>query len=134
MSTEAINYAQFYGIHSVAAAIIFAVAYVPFFGLFVYRSIGRPTYVFIVLALFCASELLHSETLYALADGYRFFNTSPVRIAAFAIRAVLAGVTSTGESLSVLIADEVLISVGFFGLLYSAYTLVLERYVVITIP
>ena len=73
------------------------------------------------------------ETLYALADEYPFFNTSLVRIAAFVIRAVLAGVTSVGENLSVLIADEVLISIGFFGLLYSAYTLVIERYVFVII-
>ena len=55
MTTGGIDYAQYYGIHSVAAAVIFAVAYVPFFGLFVYKSIGRPTYVFIILSLFCAS-------------------------------------------------------------------------------
>ena len=58
----------------------------------------------------------------------------PVRIAAFTIRAVLAGLDSAGENFSLLIADQVLTSVGFFGLLYSAYTLVLDRYVVAESP
>jgi len=42
------------------------------------------------------------------------------------IRAILAGSESAGENLSLLIADEILFGVGFFGLLYSAYTLVLD--------
>lgn len=49
-----------------------------------------------------------------------------VRIAAFGIRAALAGLDSAGQTLGLLIADEILSSVGFFGLLYSAYTLVLD--------
>lgn len=49
-----------------------------------------------------------------------------VRIAAFAIRADLAASTSAGENLSLFTADEILSSVGYFGLLYSAYTLVLD--------
>ena len=49
-----------------------------------------------------------------------------VRITAFGIRAALAGLDSAGENLSLLIAEEVLSGVGFFGLLYSAYTLVLD--------
>jgi len=102
--SNGINYAKVYGIESVAGAVIFAILYVPFFVWFVRKSIGRPTYVFIILALFCA-----------------------IRIAAFTIRAILAGLDSAGENLSLLIADQVLTSVGFFGLLFSAYTLVLDR-------
>jgi len=49
-----------------------------------------------------------------------------VRIAAFSIRAALAGIESAGQNLNLVIADEVLIGVGYFGLLYSAYTLVLD--------
>ena len=45
---------------------------------------------------------------------------------AFGIRAALASLDSAGENLNLLIADQVLASVGFFGLLYSAYTLVLD--------
>ncbi|KIM49901.1 hypothetical protein M413DRAFT_439029 [Hebeloma cylindrosporum] len=98
-----INYAHWSGIHSVPVAIIFAVLYIPLLGWFVRQSFARPTYVHFVLSLFCA-----------------------IRIAAFGIRAALAGLDSAGENLSLLIADQVLSGVGFFGLLYSAYTLVLD--------
>jgi hypothetical protein len=98
-----INYAHAFGIHSVAAAIIFAILYIPLFGWFVRQSFARPTYVHFVLAFFCA-----------------------LRIAAFGIRAALAGLNSAGQTLGLLIADEILSGVGFFGLLYSAYTLVLD--------
>jgi len=50
-----INYAHEFGIHSVAAAIIFAILYIPLFGWFVRQSFARPTYVHFVLGLFCAS-------------------------------------------------------------------------------
>lgn len=50
-----------------------------------------------------------------------------VRVAAFALRAVLAHSVSAGSNESLLTADEVLFGIGFFGLLYSAYTLVLDR-------
>lgn len=50
-----INYAHEYGIHSVAAAIIFAILYIPLFGWFVRQSLARPTYVYFVLTFFCAS-------------------------------------------------------------------------------
>ncbi|KAG5636340.1 hypothetical protein H0H81_008362 [Sphagnurus paluster] len=105
MSSQDPNYADFFGIHSVAAAIIFAVAYVPLVGWFTIQSFGRPTYVFIILTLFCA-----------------------IRIAGFIIRAILAASDSVGSNLGVLIAEQVLFGVGFFGLLYSAYTLVLDRW------
>jgi hypothetical protein len=57
-SGSGINYAKYFGIESLAAAIVFAILYVPFFGWFVRQSIRRPTYVFIILALFCASKYL----------------------------------------------------------------------------
>ncbi|KDR82181.1 hypothetical protein GALMADRAFT_135541 [Galerina marginata CBS 339.88] len=118
-----INYAKAFGFHSVAGAIVFAVLYVPLFGWFLRQSFARPNYVYFMLTFFCTSE-------FALADPFQNFNQySPyheVRIAAFAIRAALAGLESAGENLGLLIADEVLFGVGYFGLLYSAYTLVLD--------
>ena len=51
----------------------------------------------------------------------------PVRVTAFVMRAVLAGSDSAGEDLNLVIGELVVYSVGFFGLLYSAYTLVLDR-------
>ncbi|KDQ62822.1 hypothetical protein JAAARDRAFT_30735 [Jaapia argillacea MUCL 33604] len=100
----AINYASYSGIHSVAAAVIFAVVYAPLLVFYILQSIRRPTYVFIVLSLFCA-----------------------LRVTAFIMRAILAGSTGAGENLNLIIAEQVIYSTGFFGLLYSAYTLVLDR-------
>lgn len=43
------------------------------------------------------------------------------------MRAVLAGSDSAGGDLNLVIGEMIVYSVGFFGLLYSAYTLVLDR-------
>jgi multidrug transporter EmrE-like cation transporter len=51
---------------------------------------------------------------------------SLVRIAAFNIRSVLAGL-KTGDHLGVVVAYEILSPVGYFGLLLSAYMLFLDR-------
>lgn len=45
------------------------------------------------------------------------------------MRAVLAGDEKAGENLNVVIAEGIIYSVGFFGLVYSSYTLALDRYV-----
>jgi hypothetical protein len=102
MSTG-INYAKAFGIESVAAARVFAVIYVPFFGWFARQSFRRPTYVYFVLTFFCT-----------------------LRIIAFSMRAALADSESAGENLNLLIAEQIISGVGYFGLLYSAYTLVLD--------
>jgi len=102
-SVDPIDYACFTGIDSTAAAIILAIIYIPLLALFIRKSIAQPTYVYIILAFFCG-----------------------IRVAAFITRTLLAG-TSLSSSLSLLIANQVIYSVGFFGLLYSAYTLVLDR-------
>jgi hypothetical protein len=41
----------------------------------------------------------------------------------------MAHSTSAGSNLNLFIVDQVLFGVGFFALLYSAYTLVLDRFV-----
>ncbi|KAJ7772016.1 hypothetical protein DFH07DRAFT_879063 [Mycena maculata] len=104
MSTEPIDYAALFGFHSVAGAAIFAALYVPLFLWFIRQSIKNATYVYIVLVVFCL-----------------------IRVVAFVLRAILAGSTTAGENLGLLIAAETLFGVGFFALLYSAYTLVLDR-------
>ena len=43
------------------------------------------------------------------------------------MRATLAGSDSTGSNVNLVIGESIVYSVGFFGLLYSAYTLVLDR-------
>ncbi|KAJ7125227.1 hypothetical protein C8R44DRAFT_619682 [Mycena epipterygia] len=107
MASEAIDYAAIFGFHSVAAAALFAALYLPFFLWFIRQSIKNTTYVYIVLVVFCL-----------------------IRVVAFIIRALLAGSTTLGQNLSLFIADEILFGVGFFALLYSAYTLVLDREIV----
>ncbi|KAF5318140.1 hypothetical protein D9619_012044 [Psilocybe cf. subviscida] len=101
--TAQINFAKAIGFDSLAAAIIFTIIYVPLEGWFLLKSFTRPTYVHFALSFFCA-----------------------IRIAAFALRAVLISSNSVGQNLNVLIADEILSAIGFFSLLYSAYTLVLD--------
>ncbi|KAF8809297.1 hypothetical protein BYT27DRAFT_7187992 [Phlegmacium glaucopus] len=99
------NFAKDLGIDSVAGAIVFTILYIPLLVWFVGKSFNHPTHIHYGLTLFCT-----------------------VRIAAFVMRAVLAG-TSAGESLKVLIADEALFGIGYFSLLYSAYSLVLDEIV-----
>jgi len=54
-----INYAKASGIDSIAAAAIFAVLYAFLLPYYIWRATQNPTYVLIVLSLFCASELLN---------------------------------------------------------------------------
>ncbi|EKM53597.1 uncharacterized protein PHACADRAFT_211270 [Phanerochaete carnosa HHB-10118-sp] len=99
-----INYARYEGIEKLPGAIIMAAVYLPLFILNIVRSIHHPTYVLIVLSLFYV-----------------------IRTTAFTLRAILAGSNTAGNNINVYIAESVIYSVGFFGLLYSAYTLVLNR-------
>ncbi|KAF9065978.1 hypothetical protein BDP27DRAFT_1228167, partial [Rhodocollybia butyracea] len=99
-----INYAILFGIDSVAAAGLFAALYAPLCVWFFILFIRHRSYVVFTLALFCQ-----------------------IRLLAFIIRAILAHSESAGENRGLFIAAEILFSVGFFGLLYGAYGLVLDR-------
>ncbi|KAG6808255.1 hypothetical protein H0H92_004728, partial [Tricholoma furcatifolium] len=55
---------------------------------------------------------------------------SYVRMTSFILRAILAG--PAGNNVGLLIGDLVLFNIGFFSLLYSAYNLVLDRYIIST--
>jgi hypothetical protein len=102
-----VNYADAYGIHSLAAAIIFLVIYTPLVPFYVWKSVKSRTFVYYMLTLFCV-----------------------IRFVAFLLRAILAGSDSAGSKLDLLIAEQVIYNVGFFGVLYSTYTLVLDRQLV----
>lgn len=52
----------------------------------------------------------------------------PVRIASFAMRAVLTKSESAGENFNLVLAQQTVYGVGFFGVLYPAYIIVLDRY------
>ncbi|KAJ7823485.1 hypothetical protein B0H14DRAFT_3088891 [Mycena olivaceomarginata] len=88
--SSSIDYAASFGIHSVAAAAIFAVLFFPLGIWFIRQSIKNTTYVYIILALFCQ-----------------------MRVTAFIIRAIMANSTSAGSNLNLFIADQVLFGVGF---------------------
>ncbi|THG94507.1 hypothetical protein EW026_g6982 [Hermanssonia centrifuga] len=105
MSTK-INYAVFDGIHrsELPAAIIFTVIYVP------------PLLISILLAFRKKTSVYRSLVLFSLT-----------RLVSFALRSALAGNTSAAENESILIAEQVIYSVGFAGLIYSAYTLIIDR-------
>ncbi|KAF8890159.1 hypothetical protein BD779DRAFT_1671505 [Infundibulicybe gibba] len=98
MSTSSgINYAKLLGFESVAAAAILAAFY--------------------VLLL----QFNYSYPWIRPANAVSTFCT--IRIVAFIIRAVAAKSDSAGRNSSLLVGDEILFSVGFLVLLYSAYTL-----------
>ncbi|KAF8963815.1 hypothetical protein BDZ97DRAFT_976663 [Flammula alnicola] len=102
-NVQPINFAKALGFNSEAAAVVFAILYAPLLGWYVRQSFVRPTFVHFVLVFFCI-----------------------IRLAAFAIRAALISLDSAGQNINILIADEILFGVGYFSLLYSAYTLVLD--------
>ncbi|KAF5352940.1 hypothetical protein D9758_007910 [Tetrapyrgos nigripes] len=105
MSSDHFNYAKNIGHYdSVAAAVVFALVYIPLFIRFIPLLIRQRFSVLFTMVLFCQ-----------------------IRIVSFIIRAVLASSDSAGENEGLFIADQVLLSAGFVGLLYSAYGLVLDR-------
>jgi len=106
MSTASsnINFAAIIGVQSLGGAIVFAILFALLLAFFIRKCFTHPTYVHNMLTFFCV-----------------------IRVAAFTIRAVLAGSKKAGETLGLVVADEILSQVGYFSLLYSAYTLVLDR-------
>ncbi|KAH7929671.1 hypothetical protein BV22DRAFT_1125585 [Leucogyrophana mollusca] len=98
------NYAEYLEIHSLAGAVIFAILYLPVLAFFVTKAFARPTYVYIILCLFAT-----------------------IRVTAFILRAILTRVYADQTNLSFFLAYEIIYNVGFFGLLYSTYTLGADR-------
>ncbi|KAF7309269.1 hypothetical protein MIND_00297200 [Mycena indigotica] len=98
------DYAAIFQFHYVVGPALFTAVYILLCLWFVRQSVKNTTYVYIVLTIFCL-----------------------LRVAAFIIRAILAATWSLHGKLGIFIADEILFGVGFFALLYSAYTLVLDR-------
>ncbi len=122
MSTK-INYAAYDGIHrsELPAAIIFTVIYVPPLLISILLAFRKKTSVYRALVLFSLSK----------SDCYQLvlvdIELLLARLVSFALRSALAGNTSAAENENVLIAEQVIYSVGFAGLIYSAYTLIIDR-------
>ncbi|KIP08658.1 hypothetical protein PHLGIDRAFT_126858, partial [Phlebiopsis gigantea 11061_1 CR5-6] len=109
-SSQPINFARAEGIQhkELGAAILFAVLYIPCIPIFVYLSFTRYTSVW------------RSLTLFAL-----------VRSTAFILRALLAGSSTVGNDVHTVVAEVVIYGIGFFGLLNSAYSLAMDRDMVV---
>ncbi|KAJ3567188.1 hypothetical protein NP233_g6523 [Leucocoprinus birnbaumii] len=103
-NSTSIDYGEAFGIHSVPAAAIFAIIYAPLLVYYIFRLVTKFNYVFIVMTLFCL-----------------------FRTVGFVIRAVVAGSTSAGSNLSLVIADQVLFGIGFSGLLFATFSLQNDR-------
>ncbi|KAI9001748.1 hypothetical protein BC832DRAFT_141771 [Gaertneriomyces semiglobifer] len=99
-----INYANSSGIHSVAVPVTFVVVYALLAVVFAVLTARRRCAAHIILLLFCI-----------------------IRIAAFAMRAIIAHSDTAGESLGFYLATVILYTMGFVGLLYTAYALVLDH-------
>ncbi|KAF5351476.1 hypothetical protein D9757_012877 [Collybiopsis confluens] len=123
MASSIINYPKALGWSSVAASAIFAALYSPLVAYFVFQIVRARRLVVFTMTVFCLSGLL---TFLLQHFGANFADVL-VRMAAFIMRAIALGVESAGENLGLFIAIEVLFQAGFFGLLYSTYTLVLDR-------
>lgn len=120
--SQNIDYARYEGIeHSEApAAIVFAALYIPSLFIIVFLSLKRPTFVWRSLIIFCLGESRFITRWLMIS-----IHLCIVRATAFIIRSILAIHGTT--SLDLVIAEQVIYGIGFFGLLYSAYTLALDR-------
>jgi len=101
---DSINYAKAAGIDSFVLALVFAIVYVPLFVFYSLRWFKNTTYVLGAATFFCI-----------------------VRTVAFGIRAALAKLDSAAHQKNLVLAEMIIYSVGFFGVLSSAYVLVLDR-------
>ena len=73
-SNNGIDFAKAFGYSSTAAAIVFAVLYFPLLAYFIFQSFARPTYVHIVMVVFCSSE---SRMLFYIIPRYNHRIYSP---------------------------------------------------------
>ena len=125
-SSNSVNYASFLGIHSVGAAIVFAVLYAVCLPYYVFRALKNRTYVLIFLAIFCLRT--SPSSLFSLRLRPDIF-LAIVRVVTFVMRAVLA--SGSSNDINLLVAELVFYGIGFFGLLLSAFILVNNRFVLL---
>ncbi|KAI0937772.1 hypothetical protein AcW1_003844 [Taiwanofungus camphoratus] len=104
MASNNVDYAQLYEIHSVAGAVVFAIAYAPLLGYCLFQVLRERSSEYFFLVLFCLARIL-----------------------SFSFRAALASSSTVAHNSSFLIASEVTYYIGFFGLIFSAFTLALDR-------
>jgi hypothetical protein len=120
--SSSLNYAPYLGIQSVASAVLFAVLYAILLPVYVFRTVQNRTAMNIALVIFCASTCSRScePELLLTAD-------LAVRVASYSMRAAIAGSSTAGSNLGLIIGYDVLAGVGYVSLLFSAYTLIVDR-------
>ena len=111
------------GIETVGAAALFAVLYAALVPLYLWKTARNPTYTYIVLVIFCICE----SPLSALDDHGWLLRIQIVRIAGFILRAILAASDGAKENAGIVISEMIFFTLGFVGLLYSVFILILDR-------
>jgi hypothetical protein len=125
VTVQPVNYAQAIMIKSFPLALAFTSVYVPLLAAFLFKAVRNPTYVLWVTAFFCQGLLESFESV----SSWRLMRFGcPVRIVSFAMRAVLTKSESAAENFDFVLAEQIVYGVGFFGILYAAYIMVLDRY------
>jgi len=99
-----INYAKAVGIESFPLAVLFCIIYIPLFLVFTFRWFKNMIYVLGAVALF-----------------------SIIRITAFGMRAAFTKSDSLSQNKNMIIAQSIIYSIGYFGVLSSAINLVIDR-------
>jgi hypothetical protein len=124
MSSSLIDFSSFTGIHSTGAAILFTALYVPPLLFFIWKAIRQFTFVYVAAAIFSVGKTYSNIPL---SSCPQLILASLVRIATFSVRAYIASSDKAKGETGINIAYGVLFAAGFSALLYSAYTLILDR-------
>lgn len=112
------------GIETVGVAALFAALYTILVPLYVWKTAHNPTYTFIVLIIFCLCE---SSPFTLGARWPSVAENETVRITGFILRAILAASDGAKENDGIVISEMIFFTLGFVGLLYSAFILILGR-------
>jgi len=105
--TEPVNYAKQLLIKSFPWAIGLSFIYFLLLVIYIFKAVRNSTYVLWIIAFFCQ-----------------------VRVVAFAMRALLTKRETAGENFHFVLAQQIIYGIGFFGVLYSAYIMVIDRQII----
>jgi len=106
-SAQPTNHAREFGIESFPASLTFTLIYVALLFIYIFRAMRNSTYVLWITALFCQ-----------------------IRIVSFAMRTALIKNERAAQNFDLVLAEQVIYGIGFFGVLYSTYTMVLDREII----
>ena len=109
------------GIDTYQPAALFSALYAVLACLYIRKTARDPTHTFVVLVIFCICEWL-----LCTADR-RAWLSKTVRIVGFILRAILAASDGAKENVGLVISETIFFSLGFVGLLFSAFILISNR-------